>query len=112
LLVAHVFVVIIILQCRPNVADPIRAPQAEDGPFAMMRNRPADIGHMLAIVSIWRCGRCVPPGAERLRLCCCDTSSLASAWRSVFRSSASRLPTVANGGGVVAFAGPTAWVFG
>ena len=50
MLVAHLFVVIIILQCRRSVADLIRAPHAEPGPLAMMRNRLADIWHILAIV--------------------------------------------------------------
>jgi small-conductance mechanosensitive channel len=50
MLVVHLFVVIIILQCRRSIADAIRAPEGETGPFAMMRNRLADIWHILAII--------------------------------------------------------------
>jgi moderate conductance mechanosensitive channel len=50
MLVVHLFVVIIILQCRRSIADAIRAPEGETGPFAMMRNRFADIWHILAII--------------------------------------------------------------
>jgi len=50
MLVAHLFVVIIILQCRRSIADAIRAPETETGPFAMMRNRLGDIWHIPAII--------------------------------------------------------------
>jgi small-conductance mechanosensitive channel len=50
MLVAHLFVVIIILQCRRSIADAIRAPEAEVGPFAMVRSRLADIWHIPAII--------------------------------------------------------------
>jgi small-conductance mechanosensitive channel len=50
MLIVHLFVVVIILQCRRNVAELIRAPENARGPIAMMRNRIADIWHILAIV--------------------------------------------------------------
>jgi small-conductance mechanosensitive channel len=50
MLVVHLFVVIIILQCRRSIADAIRAPEDETGPFAMLRNRLADIWHIPAII--------------------------------------------------------------
>jgi small-conductance mechanosensitive channel len=56
LLVVHLFVVIIILQCRRRVADFIRAPETELGPVAVMRNRLAEIWHILAIglnLALW-----------------------------------------------------------
>jgi small-conductance mechanosensitive channel len=56
MLVVHLFVVIIILQCRRRVADFIRAPETELGPVAAMRNRLADIWHILAIglnLALW-----------------------------------------------------------
>jgi small-conductance mechanosensitive channel len=49
-LVAHLFVVIVILQCRRNIADLIRAPEAAIGVLAMLRNRLADKWHYVAIV--------------------------------------------------------------
>ncbi|MCA1455656.1 mechanosensitive ion channel [Bradyrhizobium sp. BRP22] len=50
MLVVHLFVVVIILQCRRSVADWIRAPEGSRGPLVMMRNRFADVWHILAIV--------------------------------------------------------------
>ena len=50
MLVPHLFVVIIILQCRRSIADAIRARDTETGPFAMMRSRLADIWHIPAII--------------------------------------------------------------
>jgi small-conductance mechanosensitive channel len=50
MLVAHLFVVIIILQCRRNVADLIRAPRAAEGVLAVLRNRLADKWHYVAII--------------------------------------------------------------
>ncbi|WP_213769332.1 mechanosensitive ion channel domain-containing protein [Bradyrhizobium sp. dw_78] len=50
MLIAHLFLVIIILQCRRNVAELIRSPKAEHGLFAVMRNRLADVWHILAII--------------------------------------------------------------
>lgn len=49
-LVAHLFVVIVILQCRRTVADLIRAPETARGVLATTRNRLADIWHYVAIV--------------------------------------------------------------
>jgi small-conductance mechanosensitive channel len=50
MLVVHLFVVVIILQCRRGVADWIRAPQGARGPLVVVRNRFADVWHILAIV--------------------------------------------------------------
>lgn len=50
MLVAHLFVVIIILQCRRNIAGLIRAPEAADGVLAVLRNRLADKWHYVAII--------------------------------------------------------------
>jgi moderate conductance mechanosensitive channel len=50
ILVVHLFVVIIILQCRRNIADLIRAPSGERGMVALLRNRLGDIWHIVAIV--------------------------------------------------------------
>lgn len=49
-LVAHLFVVIVTLQCRRNVADLIRAPESAHGFVALARNRLADVWHLIAIV--------------------------------------------------------------
>jgi moderate conductance mechanosensitive channel len=49
-LVAHLLVVIVILQCRRSVADVIRAPSDSHGPIALLRNRMADVWHLIAIV--------------------------------------------------------------
>jgi moderate conductance mechanosensitive channel len=48
ILVVHLFLVVILLQCRRAVADLIRAPVAR-GAFAALRNRLADFWHLAAI---------------------------------------------------------------
>jgi moderate conductance mechanosensitive channel len=48
ILVVHLFLVIILLQCRRAVADLIRAPEAR-GAFAALRNRLADFWHLAGI---------------------------------------------------------------
>jgi moderate conductance mechanosensitive channel len=48
ILVVHLFLVIILLQCRRAVADLIRAPEAR-GALAALRNRLADFWHLAAI---------------------------------------------------------------
>ncbi|WP_309142368.1 mechanosensitive ion channel domain-containing protein [Bradyrhizobium sp. sGM-13] len=50
MLVVHLFIVVIILQCRRQVADAIRAPAGRDGTAARVRNRVAGLWHYLAIV--------------------------------------------------------------
>jgi small-conductance mechanosensitive channel len=50
MLVVHLFVVIIILQCRRQVAEAIRAPAGRAGAAARVRNRLAGLWHYLAIV--------------------------------------------------------------
>jgi moderate conductance mechanosensitive channel len=50
MLVVHLFVVVIILQCRHRIADLIRTPEGEHGLLATIRNRFAGIWHILAIV--------------------------------------------------------------
>jgi small-conductance mechanosensitive channel len=55
MLIVHLFVVIIILQCRRTVADWIRGPQPR-GVFAVLRNRLADLWHVAAIffvMALW-----------------------------------------------------------
>ena len=55
MLIVHLFVVIILLQCRRAVADWIRVPQ-QRGAFAMVRNRLADLWHVGAIflvMALW-----------------------------------------------------------
>jgi moderate conductance mechanosensitive channel len=49
-LVVHLFVVIVILQCRTVVADRIKAREGDRGVIAIMRNRLADTWHILAIM--------------------------------------------------------------
>jgi small-conductance mechanosensitive channel len=49
-LVVHLFIVIIILQCRRPVAGLIRAPEGQRGALAVMRNRFSEIWHIFAIV--------------------------------------------------------------
>jgi moderate conductance mechanosensitive channel len=49
-LVVHLLVVVITLQCRASVADLIKAPDDARGVLAVMRNRLADTWHILAIV--------------------------------------------------------------
>ena len=56
MLIVHLFVVVIILQCRRQVADAIRAPDGREGPAAMARNRIAGLWHYLAIaldLALW-----------------------------------------------------------
>jgi len=56
LLIVHLFVVVIILQCRRQVADAIRAPDGREGPAARARNRIAGLWHYLAIaldLALW-----------------------------------------------------------
>ena len=51
MLIVHLFIVIIILQCRRQVAEAIRAPAGREGAAARVRNRIAGLWHYLAIVS-------------------------------------------------------------
>jgi moderate conductance mechanosensitive channel len=56
MLVVHLFIVVIILQCRQPVADAIRAPAGREGAAARMRNRIAGVWHYLAIaldLALW-----------------------------------------------------------
>ena len=56
MLVVHLFVVVIILQCRRQVAEAIRAPAGREGAAARVRNRVAGLWHYLAIaldLSLW-----------------------------------------------------------
>jgi small-conductance mechanosensitive channel len=56
MLIVHLFVVIIILQCRRQVAEAIRAPAGREGAAARVRNRLAGGWHYLAIavdLSLW-----------------------------------------------------------
>ena len=56
MLVVHLFVVVIILQCRRQVADAIRAPADRQGHAARLRNRIAGGWHYLAIaldLALW-----------------------------------------------------------
>ncbi|MEO6841610.1 MAG: mechanosensitive ion channel domain-containing protein [Bradyrhizobium sp.] len=50
MLIVHLFVVVIILQCRRPVAAAIRAADGREGPAARARNRIAGLWHYLAIV--------------------------------------------------------------
>jgi small-conductance mechanosensitive channel len=50
MLIVHLFIVVIILQCRRQVAEAIRAPAGRDGIAARVRNRVAGLWHYLAIV--------------------------------------------------------------
>jgi len=55
MLIVHLFVVIILLQCRRTVADWIRAPEPRAA-FAALRNRLADLWHVAAIffvMALW-----------------------------------------------------------
>src|SRR6202020_470653 len=49
MLIVHLSIVVIILQCRRQVADLIRAPAGRVGTAAMARNRFAGLWHYLAI---------------------------------------------------------------
>ena len=56
MLVVHLFIVVIILQCRRQVADAIRAPAGRQGMAARARNRVAGLWHLLAIaldLALW-----------------------------------------------------------
>jgi len=56
MLVVHLFVVVIVLQCRRQVADAIRAPAGREGAAARARNGVAGLWHYLAIaldLSLW-----------------------------------------------------------
>jgi small-conductance mechanosensitive channel len=56
MLVVHLFVVVIVLQCRRQVADAIRAPAGRTGTAALLRNRFAALWHYLAIaldLALW-----------------------------------------------------------
>jgi moderate conductance mechanosensitive channel len=56
MLVVHLFIVVIILQCRAQVADLIRAPFGREGVAARARNRVATVWHYLAItldIALW-----------------------------------------------------------
>jgi small-conductance mechanosensitive channel len=56
MLVVHLFVVVIILQCRRPVAQAIRAPAGRPGAAARVRNRIAGLWHYLAIaldLALW-----------------------------------------------------------
>ncbi len=59
MLIVHLFIVVIILQCRAQVADLIRAPtreKASEGVAVRMRNRLAAVWHYLAItldIALW-----------------------------------------------------------
>jgi len=50
MLIVHLFIVIIILQCRRQVAEAVRAPAGREGAAARVRNRVAGLWHYLAIV--------------------------------------------------------------
>ena len=56
MLVVHLFIVVIILQCRRQVAEFIRAPDGRVGAAARIRNRVAGLWHLLAItldLALW-----------------------------------------------------------
>jgi len=56
MLIVHLFLVVIILQCRRQVADAIRAPADRVGLAARVRNRVAGLWHVLAIaldLALW-----------------------------------------------------------
>jgi moderate conductance mechanosensitive channel len=56
MLIVHLFVVVIILQCRRQVAEAIRAPAGREGAAARVRNRVAGLWHYLAIaldLALW-----------------------------------------------------------
>jgi small-conductance mechanosensitive channel len=52
MLVVHLFVVVIILQCRRPVADAIRASHGSSGAVSRLRNRVAGLWHVLAIAVV------------------------------------------------------------
>ena len=56
ILIVHLFIVVIILQCRAQVANHIRAPHGREGATAKARNRLATVWHYLAItldIALW-----------------------------------------------------------
>ena len=56
MLVVHLFIVVIILQCRRQVVEAIRAPAGREGAAARVRNRIAGLWHYLAIaldLALW-----------------------------------------------------------
>ena len=56
MLVVHLFIVVVILQCRKPVADAIRAPAGRTGVAARVRNRVAGLWHYFAIaldLALW-----------------------------------------------------------
>jgi small-conductance mechanosensitive channel len=56
MLIVHLFIVVIILQCRRPVAEAIRAPAGREGAAARVRNRVAGLWHYLAIaldLALW-----------------------------------------------------------
>src|SRR6202171_5100441 len=56
MLIVHLFIVVIILQCRRQVAQAIRAPAGREGIAARVRNRIAGLWHLLAIaldLALW-----------------------------------------------------------
>lgn len=56
MLVVHLFIVVIILQCRRQIADVIRAPDGREGAAARIRNGIAGLWHYLAIaldLALW-----------------------------------------------------------
>jgi moderate conductance mechanosensitive channel len=56
MLVVHLFIIVIILQCRAQVAELIRAPFGREGVAARARNRLATVWHYLAItldIAFW-----------------------------------------------------------
>jgi len=56
MLVVHLFIVVVILQCRRQVAEVIRAPAGREGAAARVRNRVAGLWHYLAIaldLALW-----------------------------------------------------------
>ena len=56
MLIVHLFIVVIILQCRRQVAEAIRAPAGREGAAARVRNRVAGLWHLLAIaldLALW-----------------------------------------------------------
>ena len=56
MLIVHLFIVVIILQCRRQVAEAIRAPAGREGAAARVRNRVAGLWHYLAIaldLALW-----------------------------------------------------------
>jgi moderate conductance mechanosensitive channel len=56
MLIVHLFIVVIILQCRRQIADAIRAPASREGLAVRVRNRVAAVWHYVAIaldLALW-----------------------------------------------------------